>query len=137
MIKNNLILDRLGICLSICCGVHCLATTFFLAAGALEMFNLIFNEKFELAMSIGLLLIGMVAMLPQLVVQRTYGLLGLFTSGFVLLKIGEEMTVPWMQVILLTTGVLALTSAHYLNIKSKRKHAKYIKAAKEVTRYRS
>lgn len=127
-------LDQLGICLSLCCGIHCLATVAFLAVGALEMLDLMVNEQLESALSVSVLLIGMAALLPQLIARRAYGLLGLFIGGFILLKTSEGVTVLWIQVVLLSMGVLALTGAHYLNLKSKRKQAVIIKTAQSLAR---
>ncbi|TRX59183.1 MerC domain-containing protein [Fulvivirga sp. M361] len=135
--NKSVFIDKLGICLSLCCGIHCLSTTIFVAIGALELFDLAVNEKLEFAMSCGILLIGVAALLPQLIAQRTYGLMALFIGGFILVKTSENMTTLWTQLTLLSLGILAITGAHYFNIKSKRKHAEYIKAVKEAAGYRT
>ena len=135
--NKSVFIDKLGICLSLCCGIHRLSAAIFVAIGVLELIDFAINSKLEFAMSCGILLIGVVALLLQLIAQRTYGLMALFTGGFILVKTSENMTTLWIQLTLISLGVLAITGAHYFNIKSKRKHAEYIKAAKEAAGYRT
>ncbi|QSE98911.1 MerC domain-containing protein [Fulvivirga lutea] len=137
MTEKSIWIDKLGICLSLCCGVKCLVTTIILGLGTFDIFNFILNEQVELAISASLLLIGITAMLPQFIIHHNYGFMGLFIGGFVLLKISENITMLWVQLVLLFLGVLVIIGAHYLNLKSKRKHAEYIKAVKKATGYSS
>ncbi len=131
--KKKLWLDKLGICLSVCCGVHCLATVLFLAIGTTEIWYFIENEQVENLMSIGVLLIGIFALFPSLIAHRSYGLIGLFTLGFVVLKTSELISNIYMKSALLTIGVLLIIGTHYLNIKNKKEHARTIETKKEAS----
>ncbi len=127
MINKSILMDKFGICLSVCCGLHCLITPLFLTLGALEFFDFLANEQLEFALSLGVLVVGIIAILPPLRLHRNYSVMVLFIVGFLVLKASELIPMLWMQVSILVAGVLMIIIAHYFNIKLKIKHAERIK----------
>jgi len=115
--KTELV-DKLGICLSLTCGLHCLITISLLAFGALKFHSFFENELVEMLMSVGVLIIGLIAFLPKLIAQRNFTLITIFIVGFLLLKFSEEMNL-WIKIPMLIAGVTLIIIAHYLNIKLK------------------
>lgn len=120
MKKNKFagLVDKLGICLSLTCGLHCLITIALLAIGSLKLHAIFESEILEAIVSIGVLVVGVVAFIPQLVVTRNFYLPAIFAIGFVLLKVSESMQL-WVQVPMLVAGVSMIILAHFKNIKHK------------------
>ncbi len=128
-------IDRVGICLSICCGIHCLISISLLTIGTLGVVGLAVNERIEVVISLAILFVGITAILPNMVRDRNYTLMSLFISGFVLLKISDSVESSWMQYGLLSIGIVMIITAHYLNLRSKKRHFDYIKSAKRSVGY--
>ncbi|MEL6556948.1 MAG: MerC domain-containing protein [Bacteroidota bacterium] len=120
MKKNKLagLVDKLGICLSFTCGLHCLITIALLAFGSLKLHAMFESELLETVVSLGVLIVGAIAFIPRLIVTRNFYLPLIFTVGFILLKMSESMDL-WVQIPMLVIGVFMIILAHFKNIKDK------------------
>jgi len=124
MIKTkNLLIDKIGICLSVTCGLHCAATMIFLTFGTMELAKFLENEILEMTFKIGVLLLGIVAFLPQLFIAKNYYPLIIFMVGLGLLWSADSMTF-WLRFISLVIGTSMIVGAHALNIRQKFKRRK-------------
>jgi hypothetical protein len=126
MINKNLWIDKLGICLSFCCGIHCLVTVFLITLGTSELSYLLLHHKVDNLMSVAIILIGVIALLPTLIIHKNYGLIGLFLLGFIVLKVGDAFTNIWLKSLAIIIGTVMIIGTHYFNFRKKVKHVKSV-----------
>lgn len=126
MINKNLWIDKLGICLSFCCGIHCLVTVFLISLGTSELSYLLVHHKVDNLMSLAIILIGVIALLPTLIIHKNYELIGLFLLGFIVLKVGDAFTNIWLKSLIIIIGTVMIIGTHYFNFRKKAKHVKSV-----------
>ena len=118
--KKNLVLDRIGMCTSVVCMIHCLAIPFFLIFGFDSMLRLIDQEWIELAIIGFALIIGIFSFIGGFVSHRQHFIPVLFIAGFLLIVNGEAIEESWVSLSLSLAGAFIIIYAHFQNLKWKR-----------------
>ena len=121
MIKKEEImsLDRVGICTSLVCMLHCLVIPILLVLGVDSLIWLTSMKWMELTI-IGLsFVIGLISFFGGYVRHRQHFIPVLFVAGFLLLVNGESVSRLWLAMCLSVTGAIVIAYAHVLNIKWK------------------
>ena len=77
-------------------------------------------------MSVAIILIGVIALLPTLIIHKNYGLIGLFFLGFIVLKVGDAFTNIWLKSLAIIIGTVMIIGTHYFNFRKKAKHVKSV-----------
>jgi hypothetical protein len=120
MKKQAILLDKIGMCTSILCVVHCLSLPLFFLFGFDALHRAIEHEWVEW-MIIGIaLVIGLVSFLGGYFTHRQHFIPVLFVSGFLLLVNGESISHEGISLGLSISGALVIAYAHLQNIKWKR-----------------
>ena len=119
--KNYLSADKIGICTSVICLIHCLSIPLFFAFGFDSLIRLVDQEWVELMIIICALIIGIFAFLSGFLKHRQHFVPVLFLSGFLLLINGESVERMWLSLLLSITGALIIAYAHVQNLKWKRR----------------
>ncbi|MBC6424914.1 MAG: MerC domain-containing protein [Ekhidna sp.] len=120
--KLSLFADKLGICASLVCLIHCLIVPFLLIIGFDTILHLIDQEWIETGLILSSLLIGGYAFIRGFLSHRQHFVPVLFLAGFLLLVNGEAVTNTWLAPILSVTGALIIIYAHFQNLKLKQLH---------------
>ncbi len=113
--KKN-ILDYIGIILSSCCFIHCVATP------ALMIYLVVFSETVELIFLILAAAVGIFSLLPSYQRHRQMKPILLFSLGLVCLFLSHVIFHDGQKLglLLITCGALAVIFAHFFNIRSRR-----------------
>ena len=119
MMKISLLADKLGMCTSFVCALHCLAIPIFLILGVDSALVLIDQEWIELTIIMLSFLIGFVSFLVGYVQHRQHFIPVLFLAGFLLIINGESVASSWLAVILSVAGASIIAYAHFQNLKWK------------------
>ena len=118
--KSSTIEDKIGICSSALCMVHCIAVPIFLVFGFKTGLEFVDQEWVEW-MFIGFtLVIGLASFVRGFSAHRQHFIPVLFIAGFLLLINGESITQVWASLGLSLTGALIIIYAHVQNLKWKR-----------------
>ena len=113
-------LDRVGICTSIVCMVHCLAVPVLLVFGFDSLIRSVDQEWIEWAIVGFALLVGIASFLGGFLSHRQHFIPVLFLAGFLLLVNGESVAHTWVSLSLSIAGALVIIYAHVQNLKWKR-----------------
>ncbi|MBV6644054.1 MAG: MerC domain-containing protein [Cyclobacteriaceae bacterium] len=111
-------LDKIGICASTVCGLHCLLTPFILLALPFASLAFLASEGFE----IGLLILSFLLAIASLVVsyfRKHFNVMPTILAGvgFLLFMIGKAIPLEIAEIILSVAGGVFIVLAHYRNIK--------------------
>ena len=118
--KISLIADKVGVCTSILCMIHCLAIPILLIMGIDSILLLIDQEWIELTI-IGIsFVIGLIAFIGGYLQHKQHFVPVLFIAGFLLLINGESVVHTGVSITLSVTGALVILYAHVQNLKWKR-----------------
>ncbi|MEN0004803.1 MAG: MerC domain-containing protein [Bacteroidota bacterium] len=121
MNKNlAILLDKLGICASILCMLHCVALPALLIIGGDSILRVLHQEWLEILILSLSLVIGLLAFIPGYLAHRQHALPLLFVGGFALIIVSHTLFHHgWFSVVLTVIGALAIATAHLLNLRAK------------------
>ncbi|MEM6380074.1 MAG: MerC domain-containing protein [Bacteroidota bacterium] len=120
MIKYSIVLDKIGVCTSIICMIHCITIPLLLIFGLDTSLKLIDQEWIELTLITTALCIGMSSFAIGFFRHRQHFIPVLFIAGFLLLVNGESVTNTMISLILSIAGALVIVYAHVQNLRWKR-----------------
>ena len=112
--------DKIGMCTSVVCMVHCMAIPILFIFGSETLLRMIDQEWVEWSIILFALLIGLVAFINGFVTHRQHFIPVLFVSGFLLLVNGESVATEWISLGLSLSGASVIAYAHFQNLKWKR-----------------
>ena len=118
--KSRTIEDKLGICASLVCMVHCIAIPILLILGFDSIRQIIDQEWIEMGFIGASLAIGAFSFLRGYLQHRQHFIPVLFLAGFLLLVNGEAVSHFVLAAGLSITGALIIAYAHLQNLKWKR-----------------
>lgn len=126
--KPNATLDRVGIGVSIACAIHCVGAALLAASPAFAASlvpslgeSLEWAETAFLWMALG---VGLVALLPAYLREHRKPLpLVLFVTGIGLVALGHVLELAGAEIAGTVTGVAAVSTAHFLNLRARGHHA--------------
>ena len=115
-------LDKLGMCTSAVCAVHCLATPFIILLFPLSGLAIIDSEGVE----VGLLVLSFLFAVSSLVVSyfrrhRNIQPVLIASIGFFLFILGKSFSSEVLEIVFSVLGGTLLVTAHYFNIKLTKK----------------
>lgn len=116
MLKKTVILDKIGMCTSVLCIIHCLSIPLFLVFGFDSMLRLIEKEWIEWVIIAIALLIGVVSFLGGYLVHRKDYIPILFIAGFLLIISGESISNEWLSLTLSVSGASLIIYSHFKNL---------------------
>ncbi len=118
--KNNLKVDKLGMCASAACMLHCLAVPIIFVFGLDATLWWIDQEWIEWSM-IGLtLIIGLVSFLGGYRLHKQHFVPVLFLAGLLLMINGEHVGHEWIGITLSCIGASIVIYAHVHNYQLRR-----------------
>ena len=117
--KSNPLYDRIGICTSVICMIHCLAIPFLLLFGFESMLRWVDQEWIEWTIIVVAVLIGLISFLGGFLKHRQHFIPVLFVAGFLLIINGEAVDHMWISLILSLAGAFVIIYAHVQNLKWK------------------
>ena len=120
IVKKTLVLDRIGVCTSVICMIHCLSIPLFILFGFESILMFVDQEWVEWSIIVFGLLIGIISFLGGFLHHRQHFVPVLFIAGFLLLINGESVAQAWVSVGLSVSGALVIAYAHIQNLKWKR-----------------
>ncbi len=113
-------MDKLGMCTSFICIIHCLSIPIFLLFGFDVLIRAVDQEWIE-GLIIGLsLLIGLISFVGGYISHKQHFIPVLFIAGFLLLVNGESVASEWVSLGLSISGALVIAYTHFQNLKWKR-----------------
>lgn len=118
--KSYLIIDKLGMCTSFICILHCLSIPIFLLFGLDVLIRAVDQEWIE-GLIIGLsLMIGLISFVGGYLRHKQHFIPVLFVAGFLLIVNGESVASEWMSLVLSVSGASVIVYTHVQNLKWKR-----------------
>ena len=114
--------DKLGICASLVCLIHCITVPFLLILGFDTLLHSLDQEWIEIGLILSSLAIGTYAFMRGFLSHRQHFVPVLFLAGFLLLVNGEAVSNVWLALSLSVTGALIIIYAHFQNLKLKQLH---------------
>ncbi|MGB3467268.1 MAG: MerC domain-containing protein [Cyclobacteriaceae bacterium] len=120
MKRKMIMLDKIGMCTSILCMLHCLSIPLFLLFGFDVVHRIIDQEWVEWMIIAGALGIGILSFLGGFIAHRQHFIPVLFVAGFLLLINGESVGHAVISLSLSVSGALVIVYAHVQNLKWKR-----------------
>jgi len=121
--KNAVALDKIGICTSVFCMVHCLAVPVLFILGMDTLLLAVDQEWVEMTIIGVSLLIGLIAFMGGYLRHRQHFILVLFVAGFLLLVNGEAVAGSWQSLGLSIAGAATIAYAHFQNLRWKHQAA--------------
>lgn len=113
-------LDKIGVCVSSACAVHCMAVPLILVySTSLGIFAFLNDPFIEMIILSIALLIGAFAIIPSLIKHRKPYVLVLFLAGVLLIANSEMVPVLWYKLVFSTAGGALMAYAHFENLKLK------------------
>ncbi len=117
---NRLNLDKIGVCASALCALHCAVTpVLFVLVGSLGALSFLENEFLETLLIGTTLVIGCISIGIAYIKHRKHHIAWLFVSGLLLLLGAEMATLLWVSVSSSIIGGLLIACAHVQNLKFK------------------
>ncbi len=117
--KLTIFADKLGICASLVCMIHCILVPFLLIIGFDSLLYLFDQEWIEIGLLSSSLIIGMFSFLRGYILHRKHFVPVLFLAGFLLLVNGEAVSSLGLAISLSVIGALIIIYAHFQNLKLK------------------
>lgn len=117
----TILLDKLGMCTSMICMLHCLSIPLFFILGFDTLLRVVDQEWVESAIIAFALAIGLISFMGGFFRHRQHFIPVLFVAGFLLLVNGEAVSQTWLALVLSTTGAIIIAYAHFQNLKWKRR----------------
>lgn len=112
-------LDKLGICTSTLCMLHCIAVPVVFIFGLDSLLLALENEWIELVIIGTSLVVGLISFFSGYRVHGQHSLPVLFMAGFLLIVNGEGVDNIWLAAVLSVSGALVIAYAHIQNLKFK------------------
>lgn len=109
--------DRVGMCTSFLCMIHCMAVPLLFIFGIDSILILVDQEWLELSIIALSLVIGLVAFLRGFLRHKQHFIPVLFVSGFLLIINGEAVEPLFLKAFLSVVGASIIAYAHYHNLK--------------------
>jgi len=121
MAKNpSLLLDKIGMCTSIVCIIHCMAIPILIIFGLDTVLRVVDQEWVEWAIILFGLSVGLISFLGGFLTHRQHFVPVLFVAGFLLIINGESVAAEWVSLGLSVSGATIIAYAHIQNLKLKR-----------------
>ena len=117
--KSNVLFDRIGICTSVVCMIHCIAIPFLFLFGFESLLRWVDQEWIEWAIIGFAVLVGGVSFLGGFMRHRQHFIPVLFVAGFLLIINGESVEHTWVSLCLSLSGAMLIIYAHVQNLKWK------------------
>lgn len=114
--KNNK-LDKIGICVSVLCAVHCALLPLVITLLPLIGISFLANNYFEMAIIATSLFIGYTSLRGSYRKHYNIRPLVIITQGFLVIFIGKILVAPHYEWLFLTAGGLLIATAHFYNSK--------------------
>jgi len=114
---NNNKLDKIGICVSILCALHCALLPLVITLLPLIGFKFLSNEYFEIAIIATSLFIGYTSLKGSYRKHYNIRPLIIITQGFIVIFIGKLLIAPHYEWLFMTAGGLLIATAHFYNSK--------------------
>ena len=115
---SSVSLDKIGVCTSGACAVHCALMPLVLVnAGSLGVFTFFENEILEWLVLATAVLVGALAIIPSFIRHRRTYVLILFMAGLLLIINSEFVELLGSKITLSTMGGALMAYAHYENLK--------------------
>ena len=113
-------LDKIGMCTSAICMLHCLSIPILFILGFDSMLRIVDQEWMELMIVVFALLIGIVSFTRGFLKHRQHFIPVLFIAGFLLLINSESVEPVWLSIGLSVAGASLITYAHFQNLRWRR-----------------
>ncbi len=113
--KTNNKLDKIGICVSLLCAVHCALLPLIITLLPLIGFGFLANNYFEMAIIATSLLIGYTSLRGSYRKHCNKTPLIIITQGFAIIFIGKMLIAQHYEWLFLTAGGLLIATAHFYN----------------------
>lgn len=121
--KGLHLLDKVGVCTSALCMLHCLALPVLFIMGLDSALQMVDQEWLEMLIIFLSVVIGLVAFLRGYLLHRQHFIPVLFVTGILLIANGEGVENATMTVLLPVAGAATIIYAHLLNLAYRRKGA--------------
>ncbi len=118
--RYKFLLDKIGICTSSVCIVHCALLPLFLIFGSTSTGMLLEIEWLETLILSLAAIIGAVTFTTGYIRHKKSFVPILFISGLMLLINGEMISFTWLATIVTLLGSFVIIYAHYENVKQSR-----------------
>jgi 4-amino-4-deoxy-L-arabinose transferase-like glycosyltransferase len=118
--KLTILLDKLGVCASALCMVHCLAMPVLLLVGVDSVLRFTQQEWIEWVIIALALLIGIASFAAGYVKHKKHYVVVLFLAGFLLIINGEMLESTVMATVLPVAGSVVIVYAHVQNLHLKK-----------------
>lgn len=115
--KINTLPDKLGMCVSAICMVHCLAIPILLLFGLDAVLLVVDQEWLELLIIVFTFGVGVISFLSGFVRHKQHFIPVLFIAGFLLIVNGEAVSHMWVSLLLSVSGAIIIIYAHVQNLK--------------------
>ena len=115
-------LDKIGMCTSAICMIHCLIVPFLLIFGFDSVLKFVDQEWIEWTIILFALFVGAISFIGGFRSHKQHFIPVLFVAGFLLLINGESVSTTWLSTSLSIAGALVIAYAHILNLRW-RQHA--------------
>ena len=112
---NSITIDKLGICASLLCMIHCLALPLLLFLGLDAVLLLIDQPWIETTIIATSLVVGLIAFARGYLQHRQHFISVLFIAGFLLVVNGEAIEDSLLALILSLCGACIIAYAHLQN----------------------
>jgi hypothetical protein len=107
--------DRVGICVSAACAVHCLAMPVLLALGPAMSSIFLVGHGLERVLAIGAVLTAVACLCWGYRIHGKKRLIVSFLAAAVFILAGQLVAEGWLETVLVVTGGLGLIGSHLLN----------------------
>lgn len=109
-------LDKIGICTSVLCIVHCLAVPVLLVFGFDSALRFIEEEWIEWVIMGAALCIGLSSFITGYKEHKQHFILFLFLAGFFLIVVGDSVHHAWTSAAISVAGASIVVYAHFQNL---------------------
>ncbi|MEM7297266.1 MAG: MerC domain-containing protein [Bacteroidota bacterium] len=115
--KLNSVPDKMGMCASAICMLHCLSIPILLLFGLDAVLIVVDQEWIELLIIILTFAIGVTSFLSGFITHKQHFIPVLFVAGFLLIVNGEAVSHLWVSLLLSVAGAIIIIYAHVQNLK--------------------
>ncbi len=109
-------MDKLGICTSFLCIVHCISLPILYVFGLESMLLIVDQEWMEITILLLSFIIGGISFIAGFRKHHQHFVPVLFVAGYLLIVNGESVSHSWLALILSISGALVIAYAHYHNL---------------------
>lgn len=121
-------LDKLGMGISSLCALHCVAIPIVLVMGLDTLLPFLENRWLETFLIVGTFLVGFVAFAKGVFLHKRYSLFVIFSVGFLLIAVSEELNSTFLSLSTSLSGVTLIVLAHAQNIQHSKRAQKAVNA---------